>query len=415
MALVLGLGLGLLERAIQPPSLSLDFLSTTTLDSRITFTRGSNATRVNSSGVIVTASNDVPRFDYDPVTLAAKGLLIEEARTNLLTYSEQFDNAAWTKNNTTTTANATTAPDGATTADKLAETATTAVHNAGQSITTTATAYNFSCYVKAAERNFAFLYHTQTNAAVSVNLSTGATGQPSGTVAPTSSSVTPVGNGWYRINMTVTATAASNFFGVYVADTLTSVSYAGTAGSGIYVWGAQLEAGAFATSYIPTVASTVTRSADVATMTGTNFSSWYNQTQGTFVVGADAFVDNSTIPYRPYGASDGTLSNIISGYIYTAKWGASGLVGGVFQFDLSRVGSYAANIPAKSALAYAANDFAFTVAGSTVATDTAGTLPTVDRLGIGNVAGFNFINGHIKTIAYFNTRLANAQLQSLTA
>lgn len=198
-----------------------------TFSQLIDFTRTTSATYVNSAGLIATTP----------------------ASVNLLTYTQEFDNAAWTKTNTTVTANAATAPDGTATADKLAETATTAVHNTGQSITTTVQAYSFSCYVKAAERNFALLYHTQSNASVSVNLTTGATGTASGTVAPTSSSVTSVGNGWWRVAMTVTATAASNFFGVYVMNDLVNASYAGTAGAGIYVWGAQLEVGSTATDY----------------------------------------------------------------------------------------------------------------------------------------------------------------------
>jgi hypothetical protein len=136
-----------------------------------------------------------------------------------------------------------TAPDGTLTADKLVETATTTVHNAGQNITTTAALYTFSCYVKAAERTFALLYHTQSNAGVSINLTTGATGTPSGLATPVSSNVTAVGDGWYRVSMTVTATAASNFFGVYTMTSLTgSISYAGDGTSGILVWGGQLEA-----------------------------------------------------------------------------------------------------------------------------------------------------------------------------
>lgn len=160
--------------------------------------------------------------------------------TNLITLGSQLDNAVWTKSNTTVTADAAVAPDGTTTAEKLAETATTGVHNAGQSITTAAVAHTFSVYVKAAERNFALIYHTQTNASLSVNLTTGATGTASGTVAPTSSSVTSAGNGWWRVTMTVTATAAANFFGVYVMNDLVNASYAGTAGNGIYVWGGEL-------------------------------------------------------------------------------------------------------------------------------------------------------------------------------
>ena len=100
------------------PSLNLNFQGGK-LDSRVTFARSTTGTFVGSDGLIQTAAINTPRFDYDPVTLACKGLLIEEQRVNLLTYSDDFSNAAWTKTNATVTANAVAAPDGTTTADTL--------------------------------------------------------------------------------------------------------------------------------------------------------------------------------------------------------------------------------------------------------------------------------------------------------
>ena len=105
---------------IPTAALNLNF-TTGTLDSRITFTRSTTGSYYNSAGVLSTAAINAPRFDYDPVTLESVGLLIEESRTNLLTYSEQFDNAVWTKSNASITANAIIAPDGTLTADKLVE------------------------------------------------------------------------------------------------------------------------------------------------------------------------------------------------------------------------------------------------------------------------------------------------------
>ena len=101
------------------PKMALDF-TTGTLDSRVSVARaGNTATRINSSGKIEIVNANLPRFDYDPATLAPRGLLIEEQRTNLLLRSEEFDNASWAKTNATITVNATTAPDGTTTADLI--------------------------------------------------------------------------------------------------------------------------------------------------------------------------------------------------------------------------------------------------------------------------------------------------------
>jgi len=250
---------------------------------------------------------------------------------------------------------------------------------------------------------------------VSVNLLTGATGTPTGTVAPTSFSVTAVGNGWWRVTMTVTATAAANFFGIYVANDLVNSSYAGTAGSGIYVWGAQLEAGAFATSYIPTVASTVTRSADVATMTGTNFSSWYNQTAGTFVASADVLAVAGTTIAVDVRAGTGnqnqiTLYQVGSAPVFTVTSGS------VSQATIVPSGTAAANTVFKLAAAATVNDFAATFNAGTVGTDTSGVMPVaLDRCWFGSAAGTtSYLNGHIREIAYYNTRLPNTTLQALT-
>ena len=353
-----------------------------------------------------------PRFDYDPVTLAAKGLLIEEARTNLLQFSEQFDNAAWAKTNSAITSNATTAPDGALTADKLTEAATTSVHRASQNFTTTAASHTFSIFVKASERTFALLFHDQSATGVAIDLSSGAISVPAGIGAPLASSSVAFGNGWYRCSITVAATAASNLFAVYPMLNATTFSYLGVVGSGIFIWGAQLEAGAFATSYIPTVASTVTRSADVATMTGTNFSSWYNQSAGTFVVDADRIGFSSSDML--FAASDSGSTNLLQQTAPSATSSRFNVrVGGVDQAILNTTVS--ASAVHKIASAYALDDFASVVNGGTLVTDTSGTIPTVDRLGIGSRLGSIIYNGHIRQIAYYNTRLPNATLVSLTA
>jgi hypothetical protein len=246
------------------PSLALDFLSGT-LDSRITFTRSSTATFVGSNGLIQTAAINDPRFDYNPVTLALNGLLIEEQRVNLLLYSEQLDNAYWQKSKQGTgiapvvTANAATAPDGTMTADQVVF-ASVGTGSGDRSRLLTALlglatgTYTVSFWVKAAspsQPNLSLFIQSGVNSLV---------------VVPTTE--------WVRYTYTATETNQR--------PELRLSGNVGTLGT-YYVWGAQLELGAFPTSYIPTVASQVTRTADIATMTGTNFSDWYNQTEGSFV------------------------------------------------------------------------------------------------------------------------------------
>ena len=141
------------------PKLALDF-TTASLDSRITFTRTTGAsnpaTYVNSSGVITAATNNQPRFDYDPVTLACKGLLIEESRSNLAKYSQDFSNAVWTLGGATI-GSSTTSPDGTSNGQSLMETSATSAHRfyVTSSITVTnGTTYTFTIFAKKNGRDY---------------------------------------------------------------------------------------------------------------------------------------------------------------------------------------------------------------------------------------------------------------------
>ena len=382
-------------------------------------------TTPSTYNVTTSAAYYGPRFDYDPVTLAAKGLLIEEARTNLFTYSDQFDNAAWTKANATITANTTASPDGTTNADKLVEDTATSVHTvATGSITATANSfYAFTIYAKASGRdfiqiNFSNLILSGNVWDVDLAANTITFVSAGAGWSNVAGSITNAGNGWRRISVSGQVGATISAVGVTVrlASSPSTISYTGNGTSGAFLYGAQLEAGAFATSYIPTVASTVTRSADVATMTGTNFSSWYNQSEGTLFADASTLRPSavSTVNFITM-ASDGTTSERTQIGFSDATIFAGARDGGVLQADILSAITIAQ--PCKAALAYRVNDFAASFNGGTVGTDTLGTLPTVDRLTIGSGwTGSNFqLNGHIRQIAYYNTRLPNAQLQALTA
>lgn len=359
-----------------------------------------------------------PRFDYDPVTLAAKGLLIEEARTNLLTYSAQFDDAAWTKLNATVTANATTSPDGNTNADKLVEDATNATHVVYQGpVFAGSTTYTVSVFAKAAERSKLNVFCNGISSTagnlfdVTFDLSNGTLSATHGT-----GTITPVGNGWYRCTVTNTyaATGASANIQLRLNNGSTT-SYAGTAGNGLFIYGAQLEAGSFATSYIPTVASQVTRSADVALMQGANFSNWYNQNEGTFIGEVSFFGLNKTASDGFLDASNGSANETIAIY----RTGAPSNIQAAMRDNGADQAVY--NIPlgsqpVKVAFAYATNNTNFAQNGAAQTTDTVCTIPTPDRLLIGSVysAGNLPTNGHIRSIGYYNTRQPNATLQTLT-
>jgi hypothetical protein len=363
--------------------------------------------------VLQSAANNVARFDHNPVTGESLGLLMEEQRTNLVTRSEEFDDAAWTKTDSSITANTIVAPDGALTGDKFisASGATGLLEQTqtGSGLTT----YTFSIYLKKGEDTSTFLVLRGASFAnrvqVNVNLSTGTLSSivSVGTFTSAVANIISVGNGWYRVSLTGTTGSGE----ATIRGRVTSVS-SGDGFSGIYIWGAQLEAGAFPTSYIPTVASAVTRSADAASMTGANFSSWYRADEGTLY--GDALFRDLTggrLIAGIYGAAN--VDRITIGLATTLYNGAV-VAGSVIQANLSS-GTKTAN--SKIALAYKTDDFAFSGNSATVVTDTSGILPVVDRMFIGSRFDGNaatFANGHIRKLSYYPRRLANAELQALT-
>jgi hypothetical protein len=397
--------------------MALDFIRSETADSRLTISGGAGGTRVNSSGNIVSAS--APRFDYDPVSLAARGLLVEEQRTNLLLQSASFG-TTWTVSASTIGSDVAASPDGGTNADKVQEDATAATHVVQQFVSySNATSYTLTAYLKAGERTWGWLFFPAAAfTALSgsyFDLSAGAVGASIGTGV--TATITPAGNGWYRCAITKTSTAAaSGNTGIGAASANSTNSYTGTSGSGIYVWGAQLEAGSFATSYIPTTTAQVTRTADSVTMTGSNFSAWFNAAQGALYIEADSYaVPASTFP-AALEVGDGTSSNRLTLSSNSSLDHRFSVVsGGATQADANAGGTITVGSVEKWAMAFATNDIAASANGGAVATDASAAIPTVDRLAIGaGTDGNRRWNGHIRRIRDYPTRLPNAQLQVLT-
>ena len=346
-----------------------------------------------------------PRFDYDPVTLQPRGLLVEEQRTNLLLRSEEFNNLSWNKARSSIAANATTSPDGTINADKLVEnTDVSTSHGMNQVFTGTAASHTFAIYVKAGERSQ--IRMKLFNGTVFVNetyfdLATGTVG------AGTGGTITNAGNGWYRCSITGTLAAASCQAQVFLAVG-GSENYTGDGVSGAFLYGAQVEAGAFATSYIPTVASTVTRSADVATISGSLFSQWYRQDEGAIAVEIQKLSPSATaaFAYEFVGAT--------SNFSMRTRLGTDARMqsvdNGVAQVDTQ----LAASVPttaSKYAVAFRLNDYAGSANGATVATDTSGTVPAIATISIGSASVTNL---YIRNIRFIPARAADFQLQGLS-
>jgi hypothetical protein len=370
--------------------------------------------------VLETAASGVARFDHNPTTFESLGLLIEEQRTNLLLYSEQFDNAAWIKLNVTLVANTAISPNGSLTAFKLIKNATTATANTRQvgasSVTGT---YTASTYAKRGEWGFLYVSVTgSSTTGVAFNLDTGAAtvigSGPTGKAEP-------VGNGWWRCSVTQTLTAQDATNTNQPRPTADGATVTGDDYSGVFIWGAQLEARAFPTSYIPTVASQVTSSADAASMTGANFSSWYNAGEGTLYADLNSGVTSLSLDGAGFsrGAAclhDGTNNNRIRFGVNVT--GATLIANNVIQADYGFAFSAAANTNYKIAFGYKVNSFNLANNNVLATEDTSGIVSVgVNQMAIGNssTAGNGVLNGTIKKIAFYPLRLTNAQLQALTS
>lgn len=392
----------------------------------ITFTRASTGTFVGSNGLIQSAAIDAPRFDYDPVTLAAKGLLIEESRANLHLYSQDFS-TGWSNNNpsdATLTAAAAAGLDGTTTAGSYLCSTTADVARrfwpAANITVTTSTVYTASIYVKPVNGwtwvGFAIsggVAFTGGGGGARFNLATGAQGgtQSFADGSYVSSSITSVGNGWYRLVVSANVGSTANIrpkLNLLDADESIVNPAVGVIGAGIYVWGAQLEAGDFPTSYIPTTTTSLTRSADSALIN--TLSPWFNATEGTLYGQFDSVASGTR---TVTAINDGTSNESIRLRTISTDPFFTVTDGGVDQANID-AGTVASYTSYKFAGAYKANDFATCINGGTVQTDTSGTLPTVTQMMLGTSAATNYLNGHLQRVTYYPRRLSDGELQTIT-
>jgi hypothetical protein len=356
-------------------------------------TRATTATRVNSNGLIESVASNVPRLDY--TNGSCPSILVEPQRTNLLAYSEQLDNAGyWTTFNASVTGNTTVSPDGNTTADTITSNASSG-GDVYRSIVISGI-HTFSAYFKAGSTSLCRLGSTVGGEAT-FNLST-QTYTLSGGI---SASIKSVGNGWFYCTLTVNVTAT----------TLVYLSSFDTTGKTVFAWGAQLEAGSYATSYIPTTSASVTRNADVISKTG--ISSLIGQTEGTM------FLDyNKThasdeallgMIYLDANPSNNRLQLVIENnhfYMYASNGGALGLLSGNISLSNGRN---------KIAVSYGSNGYKIYLNGTSVYTNATTLTPSTDSFRLGSYAGgIAVMSDSINQSSLWKTQLTNTQLAQLT-
>jgi len=366
------------------------------------FTRSTSATRVNKEGLIEVVTNDRPRIDYTDTSDGV--LLLEKAATNLITYSEAFDNSSWTKSGSSVVSGFT-SPSGDLSAFKLVEGTNNGNHRIFGSVLAS-NIYTISIFAKYNGRLLQLASTTTVGHYANFDLLNGVIGNyGSLTENPTIIELT---NGWYKCSMTTTSNMNTPI--VSAIQSITSEyqpDEQGDGTSGIYIYGSQIETGNLS-SYIPTQGSASTRVAETAS--GAGNSEVFNDSQGILYANIGSFVGADN--YRQITISDGSINNYIliglrndTGNIYFDSPFSS-----TFLTDVKPINSFA-----KCAFKYKVNDFSFWLNGFKVGVDTTTSVPVgLDTLNF-DIIGVNDFYGKTKEIGYYNTILTDLELETLTS
>jgi hypothetical protein len=381
---------------------------------------------VNANGLIESVASGIPRLDYytSGGTAGCPALLVEPSAQNLALQSEAF-NTTWVRSGlnafgsgSVANSTGTTDPFGGTNSDYIQETAASGTHiliqtPAGQVSGTTVT---LSCFAKSAERTqINFLNNGGGLGSATFNLTAGTATLVNGV----SASIQNYGNGWYRCILTYTPGLSGNFnVQIRLADASGNTSYTGTGTSGLYVFGAQLEVGSVATSYIPTTAAAVTRNADVVTLSGA-VSGCIGQTEGTIYAEVDMRNAISRVASILQLRQDG--NNQITVGITTAFGGTNTIAARAQQAGSFVIGFHQQNNAAgiyKIAFAYKSTDCKLYINGTdtgvTIATNNAFTAFSFNEIQLGMNNSANHFNDRIRSAALYTTRLTDLELAALT-
>jgi len=388
-----------------------------------TFSRAGAATRVNSEGLIEEVLSNVPRLNYsliDGVVQNCPSLLLEPARTNIITYSEDFSNAYWTKTGSSVVSGFV-SPKGDLSAFKLVEDTSTAVHTINTITSAVGSNYSLSIFAKAGERRYislAFSDLAEWLSQYTFDLTDGVLTDTYNFTGVTSIFKSEVlADGWYKLSLSSNYTFVTNVYSrIFIEETATpptipTNSYTGDGTSGVYIFGAQLEQGSYATSYIPTQGSIGTRVDESCSQTPP--SGIIGQTEGTMFVEAkiEGIKDSNTLfaihngTFDEYLVISGNSSGQVNAYIYADGTQQTAILSG----------TYAVDSVVKCAFAYKNNDVAYYINGVQIGTDSSATMADTSIVNLGNISFFNApLHGTVKQAQLYTTRLSNAELQALT-
>jgi hypothetical protein len=370
------------------------------------FTRASSATRVNKQGLIETVASGVPRIDF---TDANGALLLEPQRTNLVTYSEDFSDNSWGNADVTVSSNAIISPDGGLNADEIIEGVGSAQHRVYKSISglSAVETYTISVYVKkSVGERFVELNTTGIRIYFDLdNISVKTSHTGTGTIES-------VGNGWLKCSATgiIGLTSATIFFALCNTGLLASETYTGDGTSGVYIYGAQVELGSYATSYIPTQGSAVTVVKDVCSGAGND--QVFNSEEGVLYFEGSALVNDSDT--KRICISDGSSSNRVVLTFANNTITYAYISGGI---SANIIYNSDTTINKKYACTWKLNEFKFWANGVQVGIDTSGgvmPLNTLDKFDLTDATGYSPFYGNVKDIQVFTTALTDAELIALT-
>lgn len=397
----------------------------------ITIDRASNATYIDAAGIMQTATANTHRMDYDPYQLTLNGLLCEDTITNSILYSSDITNASYSKLNCTATANTITNPMGGTTMDLIANPGGGGVNHrvsfGGNLSFTAGTPVLFAQFAKKGPTGgkccmrIQGVYPNMANICFNFDTETFDFAAVTSSFTSIKYGYTKFSNGIYRLWLSAIPNATiSTGVLAFGPSSLASDTWEGpsSTASDMYVWGRDLYLNSdILHSHIPTTASTVTKLKDLITISGNTFTNSYSSNTGTIYVEAKTRLPSSTTVYNVVEISDNTADNRHRIVISNTSIGGTTTSNGIVQTDLLKTG-YANNTTFKAVYAYESNNAAFTINGNTVLGNTSITLPsTLNRITIGSssVVSAKGLNGHIRAIKYFPTRLPNTHLVSLTS
>jgi len=380
------------------------------------FTRATTATRVNSSGLIEEMAINVPRLEYpliDGVVNGCPSLLLEPQRTNLLPYSEDFSNAAWGKARLSVSANQVISPDGTLNADYIEQqSGNTSSGGFFDGVIFTAEKYTQSIFVKKKEKSFIALTENASSPSLRYTWFDIENGLIGTVNSGHTAKIENYGNGWYRCSITYTAINTGSGYSVfyYLSDTNGSTTVVGS--GGLYAWGAQVEAGSFPTSYIPTNGSAVTRNAE--TCDGAGDADTFNDSEGVLMAEISALADDESGRYL-------SISNVGNYQIRIGFF--SGELYVQIRINGSVVYSHSETVILtnnnKISIKYTNNTQKVYINGYLVNSETIstifplGTLTSL-RFNNGDLLGGEFY-GNTKQIQYYNSALTDSELEELTS